>query len=61
MRIIEEGEDRFEKKCPYCGCIFTFNYGDMYKKRNWKDSLGFWSDVYVGCPQCNSRNKIGSV
>ena len=61
MKIIEEGEDQFKTTCHYCGCRFTFNYSDIYKKRNWKDSLGFWSDVYVDCLQCNSKIKIGSV
>lgn len=61
MNIIEEGEDIYEKRCPSCNCLFSYNDGDIHKKRDWKGSLGFWSDVYVICPHCNRKIIIGHI
>lgn len=61
MEIIREGEDPYTKKCPECGCVFSYNKGDIKKKRDWAGALGFWSNVYVVCPHCGKKIKIGYV
>lgn len=47
MRVLEESN----KRCPKCGCLFTFDNRDLFL--GW-DILNT-AKKYVRCPQCKKK------
>ena len=63
IKIIKPGTKR-EKRCDYCGCLFSFEEEDIRAKTT-VHTGGFpgitKSGTYINCPQCKKEISLEAV
>ena len=57
IKIIEHGTIE-KKRCENCGCLFSYEKGDI-EYNNTHCDVGEFGYKYVICPQCKAEIKLG--